>query len=103
MRYLLPLLLACGVAPAADLDPALVKAASAPLAAVQTHTLPNGLKVYLLPVPSAPVVTTMVAYKVGACDESKDQTGLSHYLEHLLFKGTDKLVPGEIDRLTQVN
>ena len=102
MRYFLPLLL-CGSATAADLDPALVKAASAPLAAVQSHTLPNGLKVYLLPVPSAPVVTTMVAYKVGACDEAKDQTGLSHYLEHLLFKGTDKLMPGEVDRLTQIN
>ena len=102
MRYLLPLLL-CGPAVAADLDPALVKAASAPLAAVQSHTLPNGLRVYLLPVPSAPVVTTMVAYKVGACDEAKDQTGLSHYLEHLLFKGTDKLQPGDVDRLTQIN
>ena len=102
MRYSL-LLLFCGPAVAGDLDPALVKAASAPLAAVQSHTLPNGLRVYLLPVPSAPVVTTMVAYKVGACDEAKDQTGLSHYLEHLLFKGTDKLQPGDVDRLTQIN
>ena len=100
MRYLLPLVL-CGPAAAADLDPALVNAASAPLSAVQSHTLPNGLRVYLLPVPSAPVVTTMVAYKVGACDEAKDQTGLSHYLEHLMFKGTAKLKPGDIDRLTQ--
>jgi zinc protease len=103
MRQFLPLLLLAGAAPAADIDPALVKAASAPLAAVQQHTLPNGLRVYLLPVPSAPVVTTMVAYKVGACDEAKGQTGLSHYLEHLLFKGTDKLMPGDVDRLTQVN
>ena len=45
----------------------------------------------------------MVAYKVGAADEDKDQTGLSHYLEHLLFKGTDKLLPGDIDRATQRN
>ncbi len=71
--------------------------------ALKTHTLENGLKLYLLPIPSSPVVTTMVAYKVGAGDEEKDQTGLSHYLEHLLFKGTDKLVPGDIDRLTQRN
>ena len=45
----------------------------------------------------------MVAYKVGCGDEEKDQTGLSHYLEHLLFKGTDKLMPGDIDRATQRN
>jgi len=72
-------------------------------AGLKPHTLANGLKVYLLPVPSSPTVTTMVAYKVGACDEDKDQTGLSHYLEHLLFKGTDKLLPGDIDRATQRN
>ena len=43
----------------------------------------------------------MVAYQVGAGDEEPDQTGLSHYLEHLLFKGTEKLMPGDIDRATQ--
>ena len=68
---------------------------------VGIETLSNGLRVYLLPVPNAPTVTTMVAYKVGSADEDKDQTGLSHYLEHLLFKGTDKLMPGDIDRATQ--
>jgi len=73
------------------------------LEGITTHTLPNGLRVYLKPVPGSPIVTTMMGYKVGACDEEKDQTGLSHYLEHLLFKGTDKLVPGDIDRMTQRN
>ncbi|HMC53476.1 MAG TPA: pitrilysin family protein, partial [Acidimicrobiales bacterium] len=63
----------------------------------------NGLRVYLLPVKGSPVVTTMVAYRVGSGDEDKDQTGLSHYLEHLMFKGTDKLMPGDIDRATQRN
>ena len=72
-------------------------------AGLRAETLPNGLQVYLLPVPGAPVVTTMVAYKVGAADEEPGQTGLSHYLEHLMFKGTDKLMPGDIDRLTQRN
>ncbi|MBX9585505.1 MAG: insulinase family protein [Gemmataceae bacterium] len=84
-------------------DAALVKTAQGMLAGLRTHTLPNGLRVYLLPVPNSPVVTTMVAYKVGSGDEEKDQTGLSHYLEHLLFKGTDKLLPGDIDRATQRN
>jgi zinc protease len=70
---------------------------------IRTETLPNGLKVYLKPIPESPIVTTMVAYKVGACDEDLDSTGLSHYLEHLMFKGTDKIMPGDIDRLTLRN
>lgn len=70
---------------------------------IRSETLPNGLRVYLKPIAGAPTVTTMVAYKVGSADEELDQTGLSHYLEHLLFKGTDKLMPGDIDRLTQRN
>lgn len=77
--------------------------ASVMLKSIRTETLPNGLRVYLLPIATSPVVTTMVAYKVGASDEDKDQTGLSHYLEHLLFKGTDKLKPGDVDRATQRN
>ena len=84
-------------------DAQLARTASALFDNLKFETLPNGLRVYLLPVKSSPVVTTMVAYKVGACDEDKDQTGLSHYLEHLLFKGTVKLMPGDIDRATQRN
>lgn len=88
-------------------DPAaeakLVATAKGIFKSIRTETLPNGLRVYLLPLPDAPTVTTMMVYKVGAADEEKDQTGLSHYLEHLLFKGTDKLFPGDIDRLTQRN
>ena len=68
---------------------------------VRVETLPNGLRVFLKPVPGSPVVTTMVAYKVGSADEELDQTGLSHYLEHLMFKGTATLKPGDIDRRTQ--
>ena len=70
---------------------------------IRTETLPNGLKVYLKPIPESPIVTTMVAYKVGSCDEDLDNTGLSHYLEHLMFKGTEKIMPGDIDRLTLRN
>src|SRR5947209_14885339 len=83
---------------AAD-DPAL-KAAAAFYEGIRTETLPNGLRVFLKPIPGAPVVTTMVAYKVGSADENLDATGLSHYLEHLMFKGTEKLMPGNIDRMT---
>lgn len=90
-------------APDPKTDAELVKTALGMFGDLKTVTLENGLRVYLLPVKGAPTVTTMVAYRVGAADEEKDQTGLSHYLEHLLFKGTAKLVPGDIDRATQRN
>jgi zinc protease len=61
------------------------------------------LTVYLKPVPNSPVVTVMTAYKVGSSDEDLTATGLSHYLEHLMFKGTEKIKPGDIDRLTLRN
>lgn len=90
-------------APDPKTDAELAKTAQGMFADLKMVTLENGLRVYLLPVKGAPVVTTMVAYRVGSCDEEKDQTGLSHYLEHLMFKGTDKLMPGDIDRATQRN
>lgn len=83
-------------------NPAL-RAAAALYEGIRTVTLDNGLRVYLKPVPGAATVTTVVAYKVGSADEDLDATGLSHYLEHLMFKGTDKIQPGDIDRLTQRN
>jgi len=84
-------------------DNAALQAASALYAEIRSETLPNGLRVYLKPIPGAEIVSTMVAYKVGSADEDLDATGLSHYLEHLMFKGTDKIQPGDIDRLTLRN
>ena len=89
--------------PSADPDAGLLKTAARLYEDIRTETLANGLRVYLKPVPGASTVTTMMAYKVGSADEDGDVTGLSHYLEHLMFKGTDKLLPGDIDRLTQRN
>jgi zinc protease len=83
-------------------DPA-VRAAAALYEGIRVETLPNGLRVYLKTIPDSPVVTTKVAYKVGSADEELDQTGLSHYLEHLMFKGTDKIMPGDLDRITLRN
>jgi zinc protease len=88
---------------AAKPDETALKAAAALYDGIREETLPNGLRIFLKPVPSSPVVTTMVAYKVGSADEDLDNTGLSHYLEHLMFKGTDKLIPGDIDHQTLVN
>jgi zinc protease len=53
-------------------------------------TLANGLEVVVVPDRRAPVVTHMVWYKVGAADEAPGKSGLAHFLEHLLFKGTAK-------------
>ena len=103
LAALVPLTPAPARAPDPTADAALVKTAQGMFKDLTSTTLDNGLRVYLLPVKGAPVVTTMVAYRVGSADEEKDQTGLSHYLEHLMFKGTGKLMPGDIDRLTQRN
>lgn len=101
-----------GVGPALSDEPragprkdenAALQAARAFYDGIRSETLPNGLKVYLKPIPGATTVTTMVAYKVGSSDEDLTSTGLSHYLEHLMFKGTDQIMPGDIDRLTQRN
>src|SRR5581483_5239893 len=103
LALLTPLAAPAAAAEPANPDAALVRTAQAMFKDLRTTTLPNGLRVYLLPVKGSPVVTTMVAYRVGSGDEEKDQTGLSHYLEHLMFKGTDRLLPGDIDRATQRN
>ena len=50
--------------------------------------LDNGMEVVVIPDHRAPVVTHMVWYKVGSADEPKGKSGIAHYLEHLMFKGT---------------
>jgi zinc protease len=86
---------------AADTDPRLaLRTAAALYDGIRTERLANGLQVYLKPIPGSTAVTTMVVYKVGSADEDKTSTGLAHYLEHLMFKGTAKLKPGDIDRIT---
>jgi zinc protease len=88
-------------APAAEDDSGLaLRTATALYAGIRTAELPNGLRIYLKPIPGATAVTTMVVYKVGSADEDKEWTGLSHYLEHLMFKGTATLKPGDIDRIS---
>ncbi|MDR3375132.1 MAG: pitrilysin family protein [Ancalomicrobiaceae bacterium] len=55
---------------------------------VTDFTLANGLEVVVIPDHRAPVVTHMVWYKIGASDEPRGKSGVAHYLEHLMFKGT---------------
>lgn len=72
---------------------------SAPSAFAQTtvtsdppasFSLGNGLKVVVIPDHRTPVVTQMIWYKVGSADETPGKSGLAHFLEHLMFKGTTK-------------
>jgi zinc protease len=57
---------------------------------VTPFTLPNGLQVVVIPDHRTPVVTQMIWYKVGSADETPGKSGLAHFLEHLMFKGTQK-------------
>ncbi len=57
---------------------------------ISDFKLANGLEVVVIPDHRAPVVTHMIWYKVGAADETPGKSGLAHFLEHLMFKGTAK-------------
>jgi zinc protease len=70
---------------------------------VSEHVLSNGLKVILLENHKAPVVTFQVWYRVGSRNEQWGKTGLSHMLEHMMFKGTKKYGPEEFSRIVQEN
>jgi zinc protease len=64
--------------------------------AVTHFTLENGMDVVVIEDNRAPVVTHMVWYRAGSADEFPGTSGVAHFLEHLLFKGTDTLAPGEL-------
>lgn len=65
--------------------------------------LDNGMQVVVVENHRAPVITHMVWYKVGAMDEPPGKSGIAHFLEHLMFKGTDTLAPGEFSETVARN
>ncbi|HWQ35960.1 MAG TPA: pitrilysin family protein [Blastocatellia bacterium] len=67
---------------------------------VQHSRLPNGLTVLTKEIHQKPVVSSIIWYRVGSRNEEAGLTGQSHFLEHMLFKGTDRLAKGEIDLIT---
>ncbi|MEP5664537.1 pitrilysin family protein, partial [Parvibaculum sp.] len=69
----------------------------------ETFELSNGMNVLVIPDHRAPVVTHMVWYEVGAADEDAGKTGLAHFFEHLMFKGTQKIEPGQFSRIVARN
>ena len=66
-----------------------------------SFTLGNGLQVLVIPDHRTPVVTQMIWYKVGSADETPGKSGLAHFLEHLMFKGTEKHPAGEFSKIVQ--
>lgn len=65
---------------------------------IADFTLANGLELVVIPDHRVPVVTHMIWYKVGAADETRGKSGLAHFLEHLMFKGTAKNPAGRFSQ-----
>jgi zinc protease len=86
-RFALPLLLMPALAAAQE--------------SVTTFTLANGLEVVVIEDHRAPAVTHMVWYRIGAADEPAGKSGIAHYLEHLMFKGTDDVGPNAFSGLVE--
>jgi len=70
---------------------------------VRRTVLDNGLVVLTKELHTSPIVTSMIWYRVGSRNEELGQTGKSHFLEHMLFKGTHRFKKGQIDLLTLKN
>jgi zinc protease len=88
----------------ADLDAAATTEAESFLTrGVRKTVLANGLTVITKELHDKPVVATIIWYRVGSRNEELGQTGKSHFLEHMLFKGTEKYAKGEIDLVTLKN
>jgi len=73
---------------------------SSSLIEIQRHQLDNGLTILTREDHSVPIVTSMIWYRVGSGHEEPATTGTSHFLEHMMFKGTKRFGKGEIDRIT---
>lgn len=68
---------------------------------VTTFTLDNGLNVVVIEDHRAPVVVQMIWYRVGAADEPAGHSGIAHFLEHLMFKGTEKVAPNAFSGIVE--
>ena len=65
--------------------------------------LANGLQVVVVPFHRAPAVTQMLWYKAGAYDDPPGKSGIAHFVEHLMFRGTKETPPGEFSRIVSEN
>lgn len=81
----------------------LSRPADAALFHPKTHSLANGMQVVVIEDHRAPVVAHMVWYKVGAADEPPGKSGIAHFLEHLMFKGTPSVPSGQFSKIVARN
>ncbi|MBE0427125.1 MAG: insulinase family protein [Nitrospirae bacterium] len=70
---------------------------------VKEYVLENGLKIIILEEHKSPVATFQVWYRAGSVDEPAGKSGLSHFLEHMMFKGTSEYGPSEFSKIIQKN
>src|SRR5882724_11378720 len=101
MRRLFASLLIVAALAGSALAPAAAPARAA--ATVVAATLDNGLRVLLLEDHRSPIVTVQTWYRVGSRNEARGATGIAHFLEHLMFRGTAANGPGVFARLVERN
>jgi len=99
MRRTLALFLVVALAGVGWPTPGVARSATAVVAA----TLDNGLRVLLLEDRRSPIVTVQTWYRVGSRNEARGATGIAHFLEHLMFRGTARHGPGVFARLVERN
>lgn len=87
--------------PGACLALAMTAALPAVAEPVTSFTLDNGLNVVVIEDHRAPVVVQMIWYRVGAADEPPGHSGIAHFLEHLMFKGTDTIGPNQFSAIVE--
>jgi zinc protease len=87
--------------PGACLALAMTAALPAVAEPVTTFTLDNGLNVVVIEDHRAPVIVQMIWYRVGAADEPPGHSGIAHFLEHLMFKGTDTIGPNQFSAIVE--
>jgi zinc protease len=88
------------MAAAATTTPSLGQSEAGP--DVSHFILKNGLDLVIVPDRRTPVVTHMIWYKVGSADETPGKSGIAHFLEHLMFKGTEKQPGGQFSRVLSI-
>ena len=81
----------------------LLAAGTAGAERVSSFVLENGLQAVVIEDHRAPVVVHMVWYRAGSADEPRGASGVAHFLEHLMFKGTDDLPPGALSAIVEAN
>ena len=87
-----------GASPSSFAQPQPSRASASPSTQISQFKLDNGLTVIVKPDHRAPTVVNMLWVRVGSMDEVDGVTGVAHVLEHMMFKGTKKLKPGEFSR-----